>query len=238
MINIDFDREKRTGCPEVIYCEHKSAKQIIEIINSFIERKKAVMGTRLSPVKAKKIRAKKFENLFYDEVGEYFIAGKTPKNPKKSIKGNVLIVAAGTSDEKVARECFGVLKFFGIKVEMFGDCGVAGIHRLLAHKEKIKEADVIIAIAGMEGALPSVVAGMTESPVIAVPTSVGYGTHLNGLTPLFTMLTSCSGGIGVVNIDNGFGAAVLATKIVSLVSRNPPLKGVPDRAEDVIQVRE
>ena len=178
------------------------------------------MGTRLSHEKAKKIKAKKFKNLFYDEVGEYFVAGqdqKKPKSSKKSKKGNVLIIAAGTSDEKVARECFGVLNFFGVEVEMFGDCGVAGIHRLLAHKEKIKEADVIIAIAGMEGALPSVVAGMTESPVIAVPTSVGYGTHLNGLTPLFTMLTSCSGGIGVVNIDNGFGAAVLATKIVSLM---------------------
>ncbi len=215
MVNIDFDREKRTGCPEVIYCEHKSVKQILEIINSFLEKKRPVMGTRLSPEKAKKIKAK-INAFFYDNVGEYFVAGKVPKITKK---GNVLIVAAGTSDEKVARECFGVLKFFGVKVEMFGDCGVAGIHRLLAHKEKIKEADVIIAIAGMEGALPSVVAGMTESPVIAVPTSVGYGTHLNGLTPLFTMLTSCSGGIGVVNIDNGFGAAVLATKIVSLVSR-------------------
>jgi len=215
MINIDFDREKRTGCPEVVYCEHKSVKQIIEIINSFLDKKKAVMGTRLSSEKAKKIKAK-FKKLFYDDIGEYFVAGKNPESDKK---GKVLIIAAGTSDEKIARECFGVLKFFGIEVEMFGDCGVAGIHRLLAHKEKIKEADVIIAIAGMEGALPSVVAGMTESPVIAVPTSVGYGTHLNGLTPLFTMLTSCSGGIGVVNIDNGFGAAVLATKIVSLVNR-------------------
>jgi len=214
MINIDFNREERTGCPEVVYCEHKSVKQINEIIKSFLDKKKAVMGTRLSLEKAKKIQAKKFKNYFYDEIGEYFIAGQ---NPKKSKKGNVLIIAAGTSDEKVARECLGVLKFFGVNVEMFGDCGVAGIHRLLAHKEKIEAANVIIAIAGMEGALPSVVAGMTESPVIAVPTSVGYGTHLNGLTPLFTMLTSCSGGIGVVNIDNGFGAAVLATKIVSLI---------------------
>jgi len=214
MINIDFNREERTGCPEVVYCEHKSVKQIIEIIKSFLDKKKAVMGTRLSLEKAKKIQAKKFENLFYDEIGEYFVVGKNSESNKT---GKVLIIAAGTSDEKVARECFGVLKFFGVKVEMFGDCGVAGIHRLLAHKEKIKEADVIIAIAGMEGALPSVIAGMTENPVIAVPTSVGYGTHLNGLTPLFTMLTSCSGGIGVVNIDNGFGAAVLATKIVSLI---------------------
>ncbi len=214
MINIDFNREERTGCPEVVYCEHKSVKQIIEIIKSFLDKKKAVMGTRLSLEKFNKIKTENFENLFYDEIGEYFVVGK---NSEANKTGNVLIIAAGTSDEKVARECFGVLKFFGVKVEMFGDCGVAGIHRLLAHKEKIKKADVIIAIAGMEGALPSVVAGMTENPVIAVPTSVGYGTHLNGLTPLFTMLTSCSGGIGVVNIDNGFGAAVLATKIVSLI---------------------
>ena len=215
MINIDFDREKRTGCPEVIYCEHKSPEQIIQIITSFVEKGKSVMGTRLSPDKKEKI-ADKFENFFYDDVGEYFIVGDSPEISKQ---GNALIIAAGTSDEKVARECFGVMKFFGVEVEMFGDCGVAGIHRLLAHKEKINSADVIIAIAGMEGALPSVVAGMTESPVIAVPTSVGYGTHLNGLTPLFTMLTSCSGGIGVVNIDNGFGAAVLATKIISLMGK-------------------
>ena len=148
-------------------------------------------------------------------MGEYFIAGKHPEITKK---GTVLIITAGTSDEKVGRECFGVLKFFGVNAEMFGDCGVAGVHRLLAYKEKINNADVIIAIAGMEGALPGVVAGMTGRPVIAVPTSIGYGTHLNGLTPLFTMLTSCSGGIGVVNIDNGFGAALLATKIISLKS--------------------
>ena len=230
MINIDFDREKRTGCPEVIYCEHKSPEQIAQIITSFIEKGKSVMGTRLSIEKKEKI-ADEFDKFFYDDVGEYFVVGDFPEISKQ---GKALIIAAGTSDEKVARECYGVMKFFGVNVEMFGDCGVAGIHRLLAHKEKISAADVIIAIAGMEGALPSVVAGMTESPVIAVPTSVGYGTHLNGLTPLFTMLTSCAGGIGVVNIDNGFGAAVLATKIISLLGRmdknhpglstTPPLK--------------
>ena len=215
MINIDFDREKRTGCPEVIYCEHKSSKQIEEIIISFLEKGKPVMGTRLSKNK-KDLIAEKFDDFIYDDVAEYFVVGNFPKKTKS---GKALIIAAGTSDEKVARECFGVMKFFGVDVEMFGDCGVAGIHRLLAHKEKIENADVIVAIAGMEGALPGVVAGMTESPVIAVPTSVGYGTHLNGLTPLFTMLTSCAGGIGVVNIDNGFGAAVLATKIISLVAK-------------------
>ena len=215
MINIDFDREKRTGCPEVIYCEHKSPEQITQIISSFVDKGKSVMGTRLSPEKKEKITGK-FNEFFYDDIGQYFIVGSSPKISKS---GNALIIAAGTSDEKVAKECYGVMKFFGVNVEMFGDCGVAGIHRLLAHKEKINDADVIIAIAGMEGALPSVVAGMTESPVIAVPTSVGYGTHLNGLTPLFTMLTSCSGGIGVVNIDNGFGAAVLATKIISLLGK-------------------
>jgi len=215
MINIDFDREKRTGCPEVIYCEHKSPEQITQIITSFIEKGKSVMGTRLSNEKKEKI-AGEFKKFLYDNVGEYFVVGDFPEITKQ---GKALIIAAGTSDEKVARECYGVMKFFGVNVEMFGDCGVAGIHRLLAHKEKISAADVIIAIAGMEGALPSVVAGITESPVIAVPTSVGYGTHLNGLTPLFTMLTSCAGGIGVVNIDNGFGAAVLATKIISLLGR-------------------
>lgn len=215
MINVDFDRKDRTGCPEIIYCEHKSPEQIIEIIKSFLEKEKSVMGTRLSSEKAEKIQSV-FNNIFYDKVGEYFIAGEHPEITKK---GTVLIITAGTSDEKVALECFGVLKFFGVNAEMFGDCGVAGVHRLLAHKEKIENADVIIAIAGMEGALPGVVAGITGSPVIAVPTSIGYGTHLNGLTPLFTMLTSCSGGIGVVNIDNGFGAALLATKIISLKSK-------------------
>lgn len=214
-INVDFQRRGRTGYPEIIYCEHKSAEQIAGIIEVFTENKEPAMGTRLSPDKAEAL-AQRFQDWSYDEIGRCFTVGSLPEVDKE---GSVLIVTAGTSDEPVAQECFGVLRFFGFKAEKVGDCGVAGVHRLLAHKEKIEGADVVIAVAGMEGALPGVVAGLTRSPVIAVPTSVGYGVNLGGLSTLFTMLTACAGGIGVVNIDNGFGAALLAAKILSLLNR-------------------
>ncbi len=213
-IDIDFDRGGRTGFPEVVYCEFKTADQIADIIQAFQEKNQPVMGTRLTPEKALKLKSR-FDDLLYDETGGYFIAGAMPEVNKK---GKALIVTAGTSDDAVAEECGGVLRFFGFRVDKVGDCGVAGVHRLLAHQEKIKSADVIIAVAGMEGALPGVVAGLTKNPVIAIPTSVGYGVNLGGLSTLFTMLTSCAGGIGVVNIDNGYGAAILAAKILALLN--------------------
>ena len=211
-VNLDFERKDRTGFPEVIYCESKSVEQIGRTIEHFRSRNQQAMGTRLNQEKAD-ILSGQFDDFKYDEAGEIFITGDYPPPDKP---GKPLIVTAGTSDEKVARECHGVLKYFGFEAELISDCGVAGVHRLLAHKERIEAADVIIAVAGMEGALPGVVAGLTKNPVIAVPTSVGYGVNLQGLTTLFTMLTSCAGGIGVVNIDNGFGAAILAAKILSL----------------------
>ena len=214
-IDIDFDRKRRTGCPEVVYCEGKSPEQILQIIRDFHSINQPAMGTRLSPDKAD-ILQHQVEKWEYDPAGKFFIAGDPPPLDKR---GKPLIVTAGTSDEYAARECLGTLRFFGFNAEQVCDCGVAGVHRLLAHREKIEAADVVIAVAGMEGALPGVVAGLTESPVIAVPTSVGYGVNLGGLSTLFTMLTSCAGGIGVVNIDNGFGAAVLAAKILALLNR-------------------
>lgn len=211
-VNLDFERQDRTGFPEIIYCENKTVEQIARSIRQFMLKKLPAMGTRLNREKAASLKDV-FDNLTYNETSESFVVGEFPETDKA---GKPLIVTAGTSDEKVARECLEVLKFFGFAAELISDCGVAGVHRLLAHRQRLEEADVIIAVAGMEGALPGVVAGLTKKPVIAVPTSVGYGVNLQGLTTLFTMLTSCAGGIGVVNIDNGYGAAVLAAKILSL----------------------
>ena len=215
-VNLDFERKDRTGFPEIIYCENKSVEQIARSIRQLTGKKQSAMGTRLSREKAESLKDV-FDDFIYNETSEIFVVGGFPE-PDKA--GKPLIVTAGTSDEKVARECLEVLKFFGFEAELISDCGVAGVHRLLAHKQKIEDADVIIAVAGMEGALPGVVAGLTKSPVIGVPTSVGYGVSLQGLTTLFTMLTACAGGIGVVNIDNGYGAAVLAAKILSLKQGN------------------
>lgn len=211
--NIDHHRELRNGFPEVIYCEGKTDEHIIGIVDVLLKKHSNVLGTRCRKETAEKLK-QIYDNVEYDELSRVLMI----KNHeiKKVGKGTIAILAAGTSDIAVADEAYYTAKFLGNDVERIYDVGVAGIHRLLNKRHLIEQARVIVAVAGMEGALPSVVGGMVDVPVIAVPTSVGYGTSFNGITALLAMLNSCASGISVVNIDNGFGAGYLAATINKL----------------------
>ena len=206
--DIDLHRAVRQGMPEVIYGEGKTAKQITGILQAMEGRGIGnIMVTRLSKEKADRIR----ENvqLDYDEVSRIGIV-----NRKETEKiGKIAIVAAGTSDLPVAEEAAVTAELYGNYVERVYDVGVAGIHRLLHRLPQLEDAKVIVAVAGMEGALVSVIGGLVSCPVIGVPTSVGYGANFGGAAALLSMLNSCASGVSVVNIDNGFGAGVLASKI-------------------------
>ncbi len=207
---VDHHRAVRKGFAEVIFGEGKEAEEIISIIEEMKKKKENILVTRISDKKAKKIK-EIYPEATYHKKARALTLINTPV--KSSGKGTVLVVCAGTSDLPVAEEAFVTAKFLGNPVEKIYDVGVAGIHRLLTHMDKLRKASVIIAVAGMEGALPSVIAGLVESPVIAVPTSVGYGASFSGLSALLAMLNSCAPGIAVVNIDNGFGAAYISTLI-------------------------
>jgi NCAIR mutase (PurE)-related protein len=204
---LDHHRSLRQGIPEVVYAEGKSVDEVVDIVHKMYKRSKRALVTRASQDIHDKLDIK--DSIFYPASGTLTV-GK-----KKKGKGLVLIVSAGTSDRPVAEEAEVTASFLGNNTEILTDVGVAGIHRLLHNRKQIDKARVIIVVAGMEGALPSVVGGITDKPIIAVPTSVGYGTSLGGLTALFAMLNSCVPGIGVMNIDNGFGAGCLAHKINS-----------------------
>lgn len=210
---VDIDREQRTGFPEVIYGEGKSVEQISEIMQLLIDTHSRAMVTRLSEEKAEELTIQ-FPEAVYHSEPRILLYG----NPLQQYQSEVLILCAGTSDLFVAEEAALTAEWMGCPVKRIYDVGVAGIDRLLAYREEIANASVVIVVAGMEGALPSVVGGMVRRPVIAVPTSVGYGAHLEGLTPLLSMLTSCASGMSVVNIDNGFGAAYQAALILQLAS--------------------
>jgi pyridinium-3,5-biscarboxylic acid mononucleotide synthase len=210
---VDFDREKRTGYPEVIYGEGKTALQIQQIMTKLIEKHGKVLVTRVDEEKGSTL-IEAFPLAQYDCTSRILKYGV----PERLFGGEVMVLCAGTSDLFVAEEAAITAEWMGCKVKRLYDVGVAGIDRLLAYREEITKASVLIVVAGMEGALPSVVGGMVRRPVIAVPTSVGYGAHLLGLTPLLTMLTSCASGMSVVNIDNGFGAAYQAALILKLAS--------------------
>ncbi len=204
----DVHRAVRQGAAEVIYGEGKSAEQIAGIAKSLTENgQKCVLITRLDKAKAAEVSQK--IALDYREEGRIGIAGEIPKERR----GKIVIATGGTSDMKVAEEAAVTAEAFGNNVVRLYDVGVAGIHRLLAHSDEIMSARVIIAIAGMEGALASVIGGLADCPVIAVPTSVGYGAAFGGLSALLSMLNSCASGVSVVNIDNGFGAAYTASMI-------------------------
>jgi NCAIR mutase (PurE)-related protein len=211
--NIDHHREIRNGYPEVIYCEGKSDEHILGIINKMSEKGSNILGTRCRKETYEKIRSL-YPNCEYEELSRIL---KIQNKPIETIgKGKIVVVTGGTSDIPVADEAYHTAKFLGNDVERVYDVGVAGIHRLLNKMNIISEARVLIVAAGMEGALPSVVGGLVDVPVIAVPTSVGYGANFNGLSALLTMLNSCASGISVVNIDNGFGAGYLAATINKL----------------------
>lgn len=202
---VDHHRHLRQGVPEVIFASGKTDRQVVEIAGAMHKKSGGFLITKATEkiYKALKIKG----TLFYPASGIISCGGEETK------KGNILVLTAGTSDIPVAEEASVTASFLGGRVTNVFDVGVAGLHRLLDNRGSIDEARVIIVVAGMEGALPSVVGGMTNKPIIAVPTSTGYGTSLGGLTALFAMLNSCVPGIAVMNIDNGFGAGCLAHKI-------------------------
>ncbi|WP_059173448.1 nickel pincer cofactor biosynthesis protein LarB [Bacillus sp. FJAT-27445] len=210
---VDIDRENRTGFPEVIFGEGKTSAQIQAILDRLIQNHGKGMVTRLSQEKANDLLPL-FPEATYDPVSKIMLYGSTSRR----FEGELMILCAGTSDLPVAEEAALTAEWMGCSVTRLYDVGVAGLDRLLAYREQITGASVLIVVAGMEGALPSVVGGLVSRPVIAVPTSIGYGAHLQGLTPLLGMLTSCASGMSVVNIDNGFGAAYQAALILKLAS--------------------
>ncbi len=213
---IDTQRALRTGFPEVIYCQNKTAEQIIDIVELMISKQNSVLATRLSP-KFWQLIKPKFKTAQYNELARVMRIQIKPNNIKDD--PHIAIVSAGTSDLPVVEEACETATAFGYKAVKISDVGVAGIHRLVAKIPEIRRATVVIVVAGMEGALPSVVAGLIDKPIIAVPTSVGYGASFNGLSALLTMLNSCAAGITVVNIDNGFGAAYAAVQILRLLTK-------------------
>jgi pyridinium-3,5-biscarboxylic acid mononucleotide synthase len=208
---IDTQRQLRTGFPEVIWGKDKTSTQISQIIAKMQETSPVVMVTRLDENKYLDI-CTHHPSLQYYPIARIAALGRL--DPRDQVSGKIAVVTAGTADLPIAEEAAVTAELTGFQVERLADVGVAGIHRLLSYRQWLDRAEVIIVVAGMEGALVSVIAGLVSCPVIAVPTSIGYGTNFAGLAPLLTMLNSCAAGVGVVNIDNGFGAAILAGKIL------------------------
>ncbi|MDD5132239.1 MAG: nickel pincer cofactor biosynthesis protein LarB [bacterium] len=205
---VDHHRVLRQGFPEVIYCPGKTIPQIIKIMEQMREHKENILATRADKTVFKAVR-KKFKEASYHELARCIIIRQTKPARKKGI----LIITAGTADLPVAEEAAITCELLGQKPDKLYDAGVAGVHRLLNEPDKISQARVIIVVAGMEGALPSVVGGLVDKPVIAVPTSVGYGAAFGGVAALLAMLNSCAPNVTVVNIDDGFGAGVVASLI-------------------------
>ncbi len=221
--NLDYDRAQRCGFPEVIYGASKAPEQICAIAEQLLERHGVVVATRVSAqaadVVCEHIRdARWFERsgfLFADRR-EHPVEGDTLEeilNCGNRAEGQVLVVCAGTSDMNIAEEAALTARLMGSRVQLLADVGVAGVHRTLAHVDDLRAAHAIVVVAGMEGALASLVAGLVDVPVVGVPTSVGYGASFGGVTALLSMLNSCAGGVSVVNIDNGFGAGQIAHRI-------------------------
>lgn len=234
---LDISREKRTGTSEAIFCPGKTKEQLLKILETFAKNGCSVLGTKCTreqadfvqemlsgaPVKsgttdAPAIRYDETSRILTMKVKRYAKGSANAKVARagRSLKGSVAVCCAGTADLPIAEEAAQTAEFFGAKVECHFDVGIAGLHRLLSKIDEIRKADVVIAVAGMEGALAGVIAGLTKAPVIAVPTSVGYGASFNGLSPLLTMLNTCAEGVTVVNIDNGYGAAVSAVRMLRI----------------------
>jgi len=211
---LDHHRSLRNGFPEVVFAQGKSPEQVTSIARRLLEHNDRVLVTRVDPVMAEAVRAE-LPELTYHALPRLLVLDRSAQAEKRP---GILVVTAGTADLPVAEEAAITAELMGNCVERLFDVGVAGIHRLLGQVERLWQARVIIVVAGMDGALPGVVGGLVSVPVIAVPTSVGYGASFNGLAALLTMLNSCASGVGVVNIDNGFGAGVLANNINRLGS--------------------
>ncbi|MGJ8550135.1 nickel pincer cofactor biosynthesis protein LarB [Winogradskyella wichelsiae] len=213
---IDEDRKRRLGFEEVIFGASKSVALLSDLLKDYVEKNKNVLVTKLQAKKAK-VLLKTFKTAFYDEESEIFMLSHIEISKDTSAK--IGIVSAGSSDIGVANEAFYTLEYMGIKSRIIHDVGVAGLHRLLDKLEILKTFDILIIVAGFEGALPTVVGGLLPQPIIAVPTSVGYGTAKDGETALRAMLASCANGITVVNIDNGYGAAMSAFRMLKLIEK-------------------
>jgi len=214
--NIDHDREDRIGFQEVVYGESKSIQDLLNIVDSFIHKDKNVLITKLQKEKATVI-SQKYSDAFYDQASGIFILNPVKESDKKN---EVAIISAGTSDLHVVNETFFSLKFMGIHAERIHDVGVSGVHRLMSKIDHLKTFKILIVIAGFEGALPTVIGGLLPQPIIAVPTNVGYGVAKGGQVALNAMLSSCANGISVVNINNGYGAAMSAVRILNLVNKS------------------
>ncbi|KEZ91855.1 MULTISPECIES: nickel pincer cofactor biosynthesis protein LarB [Lacrimispora] len=205
---LDHHRALRSGFGETVFCQGKPDPYLVEIYRKFYERDGEVLGTRASEEQFELVKSVVPE-VQYDSISRILKV----EQPEKERKGCVAVCTGGTADIPVAEEAAQTAEYFGCHVDRIYDVGVAGIHRLLSQRDRIRNANCIIAVAGMEGALGTVIAGLADCPVIAVPTSVGYGASFHGLSALLTMLNSCANGISVVNIDNGYGAGYLATQI-------------------------
>ena len=212
---VDTHRALRRGFPEVIFGAGKTPEQVVKIAAKLLEREQRVLVTRINANHARALR-KKFKRVVHHETARCVTIEKSPL-PKRP--GTIGVICAGTSDLPVAEEAAVTAEIMGNRVERIYDVGVAGLHRLLAKSENLRRASVLVVVAGMEGALPSVVAGLVSRPVIAVPTSVGYGASFGGIAALLAMLNSCASGLTVVNIDNGFGAGYAASQINALADR-------------------
>ncbi|MCR5625760.1 MAG: nickel pincer cofactor biosynthesis protein LarB [Lachnospiraceae bacterium] len=212
---LDTDRRSRCGFDEVVYCSGKEDEYLIEIFKTLYNDQGRVFGTRADKRQGELLK-KALPGLVYDEVSKTAFL----KPEKEELIGRIAVVTAGTADIAVAEEAARTCEYFGSYAERIYDVGVSGLHRLLSKVDNIRAANCVIAVAGMEGALPSVIGGLVFNPVIAVPTSVGYGANLGGISALLTMINSCANGISVVNIDNGFGAGYNAVQINRLACKN------------------
>jgi len=210
--NIDYSRKERLGFDEVIFGASKSVDLLIELLNEYTEKDQNVLITKLQSEKGLTL-LESFKSGFYDEASQIFMLSEIKNNDKNYKVG---IISGGSSDEGVVKEAYYTLLYMGISSKVIHDVGVAGVHRLLNKIEELKTFDILIVVAGFEGALPTLVGGLLPQPIIAVPTSVGYGSAKNGETALNAMLTSCANGIVVTNIDNGYGAAMGALRILNL----------------------
>jgi hypothetical protein len=207
---VDLHRQMRQGCPEVVFSQGKTPAQVVEILRTLRKHRQPVLATRASAETAKAVLGEFPDLVYYEEAR---IVGPAGLDDAGRGEGNVLVISAGTSDQPVATEALLTARACGSRAEGIFDAGVSGLHRLLAHGDRIQQARAIVVVAGMEGALPSVVGGLVACPVIAVPTSVGYGASFQGLAALLGMLNSCASNVSVVNIDNGFGGGFVASRI-------------------------
>lgn len=211
---VDQHRALRGGAPEAVFCAGKTPEQVVEIVRRLAEHHTNVIATRANARAAAAVAAAELPHVYHAQARLLVVRPA----PAEGI-GLIVVAAAGTADLPVAEEAALVAEALGNRVERVYDCGVAGLHRLLTHYDLLAEANVIVAVAGMEGALPSVIGGLVDRPVVAVPTSVGYGASFGGIAALLAMLNSCAPGVSVVNIDNGFGAAAQASQINRLVAK-------------------